>query len=298
MKKFLFASMMSLSLFAFGGLASGQDLLIDFNSTTQDGGPHNHPGFQAYDAGHEVAADFVTQTYTALGTTVSVTPEWTNTNDNRVQQMLDRGPANDATWMDTANLPTNIGIDGVTDLIGTDTRVANGGNGDWDGTTGTPTYMTLALGGLNAGTYDWVSFHHDTENVHGAFSVELSTDGGTTFAQLADGYMSDGTVGGNTNSLTDGSPQTAEITTTAEMAAIGSIYNTSFAADGANDVVFRFAPYSGVLTDPVTGVTGVHNQIWGMNGFSVSAAAVPEPGSATLLGLATLGFFGFRRRTV
>ena len=36
------------------------ELLIDFNSTTQDGGPHNEAGYQAYDAGHEVAADFVT----------------------------------------------------------------------------------------------------------------------------------------------------------------------------------------------------------------------------------------------
>jgi hypothetical protein len=38
-------------------------LWVDFNSTSQDGGPHPQAGYEAYDAGHEVAADFVTMTY-------------------------------------------------------------------------------------------------------------------------------------------------------------------------------------------------------------------------------------------
>ena len=33
-------------------------LKVDFNSTTQDSGPHNQIGWSAYDAAHEVAADF------------------------------------------------------------------------------------------------------------------------------------------------------------------------------------------------------------------------------------------------
>jgi hypothetical protein len=261
------------------GLAQGQPLFIDFNSTTQDGGPHNLAGFEPYDAGHEVVVDFDTKSYTAFGTTVTVTPAWPNTTANTVQQMIDRGPANDATWLDAST------IDGVTDFLGIDTRTGNGGNGNWDGTTGTPTYMTLALGGLPAGTYDWLSHHQDTEHVHGNFQVELSTDGGTTYTKLADGYMSDGTAGGNPDSLLDGG-QTMLVTDLTEMAAEGSVYTTSFTADGTNDVVFRYAPYTGVLGD------AVHNQIWGINGFQL----VPEPATGALFGLGGLMMLALRRR--
>ena len=242
------------------GFAQGQGLLVDFNSTTQDGGPHNLAGFEPYDAGHEVAADFNTKSYSAFATTVTVTPDWPNTTDNRVRQMIDRGAANDATWTDAST------IDGVTDWLGIDTRTGNGGNGDWDGTTGTPTYMTLALGGLPAGTYNWLSHHQDTENVHTNFQVELSTDGGATYAKLADGYMSDGTVDGNPDSLLDGG-QANLVTNFAEMAAAGSVYTTSFVADGTSDVVLQFAPYSGALG------AAVHNQLWGINGLQLAANA-------------------------
>lgn len=257
MKKLLISL---IALLAMSGMSFGQ-LLVDFNSTTQDGGPHNHPGFNAYDAGHEVAADFVTQSYSAFGASVGITPDWPNTTNNFVRQMIDRSVANDATWTDVADLANgNIGIDGVTDWLGIDTRTSNGGNGDWDGTTGTPTYMTLALSGLPAGAYDWTSFHHDTENVHGNFSVELSTDGGTTFASLADGYMSDGTEGGSPESA-------ARVNDVAGMVAAGSVYDAQFVANGTDDVVLRFAPHSGALAP------AVHNQLWGINGFQLGEVA-------------------------
>ncbi len=239
-------------------------LWVDFNSTSQDGGPHNNSGYQAYDAGHEVPGDFVTQSYTAFGTTIGVTPAWPNTTDARVQQMIDRSPTNDANWTDTD-------LDGLTDFIGIDTRTANGGNGDWDGTTGTPTYMTLSLSGLPANTYDWTGFHHDTENVHVNFSVELSTDGGATYSSLLDGYMSDSTPGGNPDSATDGSP--GLVTNLTEMETAGSIYRASFTADGSNDVVLRYAPYSGQLA------SAVHNQIWGINGFQLNTV---EPSNGAI----------------
>lgn len=257
-----------------------QDLNIDFNSTTQDGGPHNNAGFQAYDAGHEVTTDFVTMNYSAFSTTVGVTPAWPNTTDNRVQQMIDRGAGNDANWTDSD-------LDGITDFIGIDTRTGNGGNGDWDGTNGTPTYMTLALSGLPANLYNWTSFHHDTEHVHGNFQVELSTDGGSSYTKLADGYMSDSTPGGNPDSAANGS--FGLVTDFAGMTAAGSIYSTQFSADGTNDVVFRFAPYTGVLG------AAVHNQIWGMNGFQLTA--VPEPSTSVLLGTTLLGLLCLRRRS-
>jgi hypothetical protein len=259
-------------------VASADTLMIDFNSTTQGGGPNNQAGYQAYDAGHEVAADFVTQSYSAFGTTVGVTPAWPNTTDNRVQQMIDRGAGNDANWNNAAG-----DIDLVTDFLGIDTRTGNGGNGDWDGTTGTPTYMTLTLSGLSAAPYDWRSFHHDTEHVHGDFRVELSVDGGASFAQLTDGLMTDSSPGGNPDSsgFVPPGPWTGP-----DADLLPSTYGTSFTANGVDDVVFRFAPYSN---------TAVHRQIWGINGFEL--VQVPEP-STVLLGLVSAAFctVALRRR--
>ena len=270
---------------AFAPAAGGpgpapEPLLIDFNSTNQDGGPHNQAGYAPYDARHEVPADFDTKTFSAFGTTVSVTPDWPNTTDNRVQQMIDRGGGNDANW-DNADGD----IDLVTDFLGIDTRTGNGGNGNWDGTTGTPTYMTLALGGLPAGMYDWKSFHHDTENVHGDFAVEVSTDGGATWEELLGGLMTDSTSGGNPGSegFTPPGPWTGP-----DADLLPSTYEFSFLADGQNDVLLRFAPLAN---------TAVHRQIWGINGFELTQAdVIPEPATLSLLGLGALLALRRRRR--
>ncbi|MHC4517209.1 MAG: discoidin domain-containing protein [Planctomycetota bacterium] len=232
-------------------------LRVDFNSNQDSGGDsttagdpglseaaHNQEGWSSYHANHEVIAEFTTADYDGI----TVTPDWPNTTDNRARQSIDRGTGNDNNWDDAAG-DLNL----VTDFIGIDTRTGNGGNGNWDGTTGTPTYMTLALGGLAAGNYDWTSFHHDTEHVYGPFAVWLSTDGGETFTQLDDGVMTDSTPGGSPDSgATEAGPDANSLPST---------YHTSFRADGTNDVVFRFAPYS---------ETAVHRQIWGMNGFVLS----------------------------
>ena len=232
-------------------------LRVDFNSNQDSGGDsttagdpglsaaaHNQEGWSSYHANHEVIDEFTTADYDGI----TVTPDWPNTTDNRVRQSIDRGSGNDANWDDAAG-DLNL----VTDFIGIDTRTGNGGNGDWDGTSGTPTYMTLALGGLAAGNYDWTSFHHDTEHCYGPFAVWLSTDGGETFTQLADGIMTDSTEGGSPDSgATEAGP---------DANLLPSTYHTSFWADGVNDVVFRFAPYS---------EGDVHRQIWGMNGFVLS----------------------------
>jgi len=247
-------------------------LKVDFNSNQDGGGDstaagdpglsaaaHNQEGWSSYHANHEVAAEFSTANYGGI----TVTPDWPNTTDNRVRQSIDRGnnqndppTGYDGNW-DNAAGDINL----VTDFIGIDTRTANGGNGNWDGVTGTPTYMTLTLGGLSAGTYECISFHHDTEHCHGTFAVWLSTDGGGTFTQLADGLMTDGTDGGTPDSATDGS---YGLVTGPDAYTLPSVYTTSFSANGTDDVVLRFAPYSGVLGD------AVHNQIWGMNGFELT----------------------------
>jgi len=257
-------------------------LLVDFNSTSQDGGPALNEGWQAYSEDHEDKQDndgWQTAVYPTSFGDVTLTPAWPNTDDVNVQQSIDRGAGNDANWLDTD-------LDGLTDWLGIDTRVNNGGNGNWDGTEGTPTLMTLTLGGLDAGDYNWRSFHHDTENVHSAFATWISTDGGVNFAQLPDGYMSDSTPGGNPDSATNGSP--GIVTDLAGLSAAGGIYDATFSADGSSDVVLQFAPYSGELGD------AVHNQLWGINGFQLEP--VPEPSSMPLLLIGGMAMLLARRR--
>lgn len=246
-------------------------LQVDFNSNQDGGGDsslagdpglsaaaHNQAGWSSYHANHEVAAEFSTADYGGI----TVTPAWPNTTDNRVQQSIDRGTGNDNNWDDAAG-DLNL----VTDFLGIDTRTGNGGNGNWDGSVGTPTYMTLTIGGLPAASYEWTSFHHDTEHCHGSFAVWISTNGGATFTQLTDGVMTDSTTGGTPDSgATEDGPDAFTLPST---------YRTSFNADGANDVVLRFAPYS---------ATAVHRQIWGINGFqlemtSSDQALKPIPGN-------------------
>lgn len=256
-------------------------LSVDFNSNQDGGGDsttagdpglsvanHNQDGWSSYHANHEVAAEFSTANYGGI----TVTPAWPNTTDNRVQQSIDRGASNDGYWNDSLGY-----LNLVTDFIGTDTRTGNGGNGNWDGVTGTPTYMTLTIGGLPAGTYEWTSFHHDTENVHGPFAVWISTDGGANFSQLADGLMTDGTP--------LGSPDPGVAYSGPDVYLLLSTYRTSFVANGVDDVVLRFAPYSDAA--------GVHRQIWGMNGFEL----VPEPTTIGLLGIGSLLILRRRRHS-
>jgi hypothetical protein len=97
--------------------------------------------------------------------------------------------------------------------------------------------------------------------------------------------MSDGTEAGNPDSIADGG-QASLVADLTQMATAGSVYTTSFTADGTNDVVFRYAPYTGVLGD------AVHNQIWGINGFQL----VPEPATSVLFGMGGLMMLALRRR--
>lgn len=280
-------SLMTFSLLTVLAAAlPAQTLLVDFNSNQDQGGDstlagppeasianHNQAGWSSYHANHEVIAEFGTATYGSI----TVTPDWPNTTRNTVRQMIDRNDQDnnppfqnvigsfDATWNNAAG-DVNL----VTDFLGIDTRTAEGGNGDWDGINGVPTYMTLRLGGLNHANYHWISYHHDTENVHGFFRVEISLDGGANYTQLADGYMSDGTAGGTPASTDAGyfGPQAGP-----DANSLISTYHTNFTADGANDVVFRFAPYSN---------TNTHRRLWGINGFVLEESPIPEPSTVAL----------------
>ena len=87
------------------------ELLVDFNSTSQDGGPHPQAGYSSYDAAHEASGDFANaRNYAAFGTSVALTVDYPDSSESRVQQMIDRGGGNDANW-------TGSKLDLITDWI-------------------------------------------------------------------------------------------------------------------------------------------------------------------------------------
>ncbi|WP_200391711.1 LamG domain-containing protein [Roseibacillus ishigakijimensis] len=244
-------------------------LWIDFNSNQAGGGDaspgdlfpetapatHNQPGFSSYMANHETDSTLVTGQYTAFGpeNLVEITPFWPDTTDVRVKQMIGRSDDQANTWRGDTRLL-------LRDFLGIDTRVENGGNGVYDGTTGTPTRMELVIEGLPAGTYQWQSFHHDVENAWTDFQVEISADGGTTFGSLSEVVtMTDGLSGG-----TPAAPQTYDgpgNPGSIDPADLPSTYTTTFVASGSDEVVIRFVPLS---TDQV------HRAIFGINGFKLT----------------------------
>ncbi len=237
--------------------ASATPLFVDFNSTNQDGGPRNQSGYQPYNAGHEVAADFLAaRSYSAFNTTVSLRVTWPDTTSNRVQQMMDRPAVNDANW-------TGQKLDLLTDWIGVDTRTSEFGNGDYNGTTGTPTRIVFRLAGVPAGYYLYRSYHHDTEHAHTPYRVEISTNGGTSYAPFAGPFPgTDSTAGG-----TPPSAQTYNGAGGQDPATLPSTFSTNFIAVAGQDVLIRYTPLSS---------TGTHLRLFVVNGFELIATAPPE----------------------
>ena len=227
--------------------ASAQ-LKIDFTPTGGD----VEAGFSGYFATHEDSATFTPQAYSVFGSSVTVTPDWTDSTDARVRQMLVRGAGNNANWVGDH-------IDFLKDFIGTDTRTVSGGNGDYDGTTGLPTSFTLTLSGLPAEEYSWLSYHHDTEHVFTSFKIEYSSDGGASFTEIPGPFIgTDSTAAG-----TPASPQTYTGTPDPNPANLPSTAKFNFTALAGQDSVFRFTPFS---------TTAVHQQIWVMNAFEVTSS--------------------------
>ena len=238
-------------------------LWLDFNSLVNVNG---QPGYESYDANNEAPGDFVRMTYPAFGSTVGVTPSWPDTTDPRVMQMQDRSDTEAVLW--SGDLRPFL-----RDWIGVDSRSNSGGNGAYDGTTGTPTRLVLTLDGLPADTYAWRSFHHDVEKMHGKFAVEVSTDGGANYTPVA-GPLPDGTFQ-LTNSAPDSTPPAATLYTgfpnpgSVDPADLPSTIDLMFTADGINDVLVRFTPIT---------TTQTHRSFFCLNGFQLTGnMAISQP---------------------
>lgn len=251
------------------GTATAEGLTLDFNTVDTA----NETGFQAYTVNAwKNPSAFVTKSYAVTfaltgAATVSVTPAWTTPGSGGL--MCDRASQWDVLW-----LGNNINL--VTDWIGTCVRTEYGGNGYWyrddPETTSVPTYMTLSLGGLPEGTYNWLSYHHDMEKAWGDFQIEVSTDGGTTYGEAIDSQITScaGTTG------TPPAPMNYTGSLDPDPKNLPSTFTTSFTADGVNDVVLRFASFI-----PADGTAGTHTSWFIMNGFELTQ--VPEPSSFVML---------------
>lgn len=113
-----------------------ESLKIDFSRP----GGRVEAGFEGYFANHESPASFTSQSYSAFGATVTITPTWAAGATAAAMQSYLRPE-----WATIEHMDLLI------DWIGTDTRQP-----------GDP--LTLTISGLPAGTYAWLSYHHDTAN--------------------------------------------------------------------------------------------------------------------------------------
>jgi hypothetical protein len=159
MKKPSYGSIIILLAVVFQSAADS--LKVDFNGNNYGSViVQTQADFQAYNARNEVPEDFVLFNYSAFNTTITVTPTWA---------LGASAAAMQSWWRDNAygysTDPADM-LDLVIDWIGTDQREV-----------GDP--MTLTISGLPAGTYIWRSYHHDTQNQTGHFSVTVNDASGS-----------------------------------------------------------------------------------------------------------------------
>jgi len=115
---------------------------------------------------------------------------------------------------------------------------------------------------LPNGTFQWRSYHHDTENIHTDFQVEISVDGGTSYAPIA------GPNAGGTFSVTDstagGTPASSQTyDSSTPINDLPSTVTFEFTTSNFQEVILRFAPHS----------TGeVHKDFFVMNGLEITLA--------------------------
>ena len=202
-----------------GAITAHAQLLVDFSQTA---GPLA-AGFQAYRADHEVAATFTAQSYSVFGTTVTIQPTWAQPSYPASMQMIQRP---------LSTYPVQDNGDLLQDWIGTDNRV-NTGSAPTPGIND----MTLTITGLPAGTYRWISYHHDPQDQTGLFDVTLTDAMGSTT-----------TVGVDTS---NGNLGLADVTK----------FTTTITSDGVNPVTLLF--HCQVITPTASA-------FFLMNGFELS----------------------------
>ncbi len=194
-------------------VTSSAQLLVDFSNQTTP----IAAGFQAYRATHETPATFTTQSYSVFGTTVSITPTWDRTTAASMQ-LIDRG---------TGNTPEAADL--LRDWIGTDNRTSADPSGI--------NPMTLSISNLPAGTYRWLSYHHDPNDQTGQFDAVVTDSNGV-----------------RTNANID-------ISNTALPLASVTKWITTITSDGINPVRLRFTGRSATVGG---------NVFFVMNGFELT----------------------------
>lgn len=129
-----------------GGFAlHAQPLLVDFGLAGQP----LEPGYQSYTAANATPASFTTQSYNVFGTSVSITPVW------------DVVMATAMRVLNRANAQTEANSL-LRDWLGTDNRTTSG-----------IIPVTLVISNLPAGTYRWLSYHHDAADQTGLFDATV-----------------------------------------------------------------------------------------------------------------------------
>lgn len=203
-----------------------ESLKVDFNGSSAQ----TQAGYQAYTAQHEVAGSFGSRSYSAFGTNITVTPTWTGTPaTNTAQQAIVRPSANGY----SSNAVDRLDL--LIDWIGTDQRE----------NPGDP--MTLTISGLPAGTYGWLSYHHDTQDQQGHFSVTVNDAAGSV--------------------TTSGLQVSHSLSTTTTNLASVTKFTTAITSDGVNPVSLVWE-----ATDAPS-----FNTMFVMNGFEITNATVVAP---------------------
>jgi hypothetical protein len=215
-------ALVCLCLAAGFGTAQAQ-LKVDFGVA----GGAVQDGYQAYVGTDKNLTSFTAQSYSAFGATVTVKPSWGSDVTAACVRMIDRGVT------DVPEAPSLL-----RDWIGTDTRQP-----------GDP--MTLTITGLPAGTYEWVSYHHDRNDQTGIFSATVNDAAGSKTTTDID-------ISNGTNFKLDAVTK----------------FTATIVSNGRSDVT--------VVFDQTSASSVVANAIFVMNAFDLTAvdtgaAVLPSP---------------------